>query len=304
MDWNSGIKGFKAFLQLEKSLSTNTILAYEQDIIKLRLFAEEKLHGKSPILVSYDDLEEFLVWLDEFELNNYSRARILSGIKAFFKYLMIEDLIPDDPSELLEGPKIRRKIPDVLSFEEIERMMAAIDLSHPQGHRDRSILETIYACGLRVSELINMKLSNYYPELGIIKVIGKGDKERIVPIGQTAIKYINYYFDGTRRHMTNIDIGHAHYIYLNRRGRKLSRVMVFNIIKKAVARAGITKNVSPHTLRHSFATHMIEGGADLKAVQDMLGHESITTTEIYTHLDTDFLRKTIMKYHPAYIRKN
>jgi len=304
MDWNSGIIGFKVFLQLEKSLSPNTILAYEQDLEKLRQFTFEKLEGKSPQYLSYSDLEEFLAWLDGFELNTYSRARILSGVKAFFKYMMMEDLIIDDPSELIEGPKISRKIPDVLSFIEIEKMMSGIDLSHPQGHRDRSIIETIYACGLRVSELVNLKLSNYYPEMEIIKIIGKGDKERIVPIGKSAIKYIDLYFEATRRHMAKIEKGHTDYIYLNRRGKKLSRVMVFNIIKKAVSKAGITKNVSPHTLRHSFATHMIERGADLKAVQDMLGHESITTTEIYTHLDTEFLRKTIMKYHPAYIRKN
>ncbi len=304
MDWNSGIKGFKAFLQLEKSLSLNTVVAYERDILRLYQFAEEQLSAKSPLDISYDDLEEYLAWLSDFSLADYSRARMLSGIKAFFKYLLIEDLILDDPSELLEGPKLRRKIPDVLSYEEVEKMLAAIDLSHPQGHRNRSILETIYACGLRVSELTHLKLSNYYPDIEIVKVIGKGNKERIIPIGDSAINHINFYLEGSRRHMTNIDKAHTDYMYLNRRGKKLSRVMVFNIIKKAVSDAGIQKNVSPHTLRHSFATHLIERGADLKAVQDMLGHESITTTEIYTHLDTEFLRKTVMSYHPAYIRKS
>lgn len=304
MDWNSSINGFKAYLQLERALSKNTIESYIRDVDRLREFVFEKLNGKSPLSITYDDLEEYLAWLHDFKLKDYSRARMLSGLKAFFKYLLIEDLIQDDPSELLEGPKLRRKIPDVLSYEEIEQMLATIDLSHPQGHRDRSIVETIYACGLRVSEVINLRLSNYYPDLGIIKVTGKGDKERIIPIGATAMKYIQYYLDHTRRHMKKIDKDHLNYIYLNRRGKRLSRVMVFNIIKKATANAGITKNVSPHTLRHSFATHMIERGADLKAVQDMLGHESITTTEIYTHLDTDFLRKTVMNYHPAYISKN
>ncbi|MDG2449582.1 MAG: tyrosine recombinase XerD [Saprospiraceae bacterium] len=304
MDWNSGIKGFKAFLQLEKSLSPNTVVAYERDILRLYQFAEEQLSAKSPLDISYDDLEEYLAWLSDFSLADYSRARMLSGIKAFFKYLLIEDLILDDPSELLEGPKLRRKIPDVLSYEEVEKMLAAIDLSHPQGHRNRSILETIYACGLRVSELTHLRLSNYYPDIEIVKVVGKGNKERIIPIGDSAIKHINFYLEGSRRHMTNIDKAHTDYIYLNRRGKKLSRVMVFNIIKKAVSDSGIQKNVSPHTLRHSFATHLIERGADLKAVQDMLGHESIITTEIYTHLDTEFLRKTVMSYHPAYIRKS
>ncbi|MEE9372967.1 MAG: site-specific tyrosine recombinase [Saprospiraceae bacterium] len=304
MDWHSGLKGFKAFLQLEKSLSENTVMAYEHDIVNLHQFVIENLSGKSPLLLTYSDLEEYLVWLAQFDLSDYSKARMLSGVKAFFKYMLIEDLITDDPSELLEGPKLRRKIPDVLSYEEVEKMLDAIDLSHPQGHRNRSIIETIYACGLRVSEMVNLKLSNYYPEMGIIKIIGKGNKERIIPIGEVAIKYLNFYFEGTRIHMTKIDKDHKNYIYLNRRGKKLSRVMVFNIIKKAVSDAGINKNVSPHTLRHSFATHLIEGGADLKVVQDMLGHESITTTEIYTHLDTDFLRKTVMKYHPAYIRNS
>lgn len=304
MDWKSSINGFKAYLQLEKSLSVNTVLAYERDILRLFDFSEQNLSGKSPDLISYDDLEEYLAWLSEFQLADYTRARMLSGVKAFFKYLLMEDLIVDDPSELLEGPKLRRKIPDVLSYEEVERMLAAVDLSLPQGHRNRSILETIYACGLRVSELTNLRLSNYYPELGIIKIIGKGDKERIVPIGESAIKYITYYLEGTRQHMPKIDSAHTDYMYLNRRGKRLSRIMIFNIIKKAVEDAGIQKNVSPHTLRHSFATHLIEGGADLKAVQDMLGHESITTTEIYTHLDTEFLRNTIMNYHPAYLRNS
>jgi integrase/recombinase XerD len=304
MDWNSTIKGFKAFLLLEKSLSENTLRAYSQDMDKLHAFARDQLNSKSPIDISFTDLESFLEWLHKYKLKDYSQARILSGVKAFFKYLLIEELIKDDPSELLEGPKLRRKIPDVLSYAEIEKMMSTIDLSHPQGNRNRSIVETLYACGLRVSELVNLKLSNYYPDLGVIKVVGKGDKERIVPIGSSAIKFISIYLDTTRRLMNSIHRDHTNYIYLNRRGKKLTRVMVFNVIKQAVSEAGIQKNVSPHTLRHSFATHLIEGGADLKAVQDMLGHESITTTEIYTHLDAEYLRKTVMTYHPAYIRKN
>ena len=304
MDWLSAKKGFRAFLLLEKSLSANTISAYQQDIEKLHGYSIERLQSKSPTAISYADLENFFEWLSKFNLKDLSQARILSGIKAFYNYLRIEDLIENDPSELLEAPKLRREIPDVLAYEEIEKMLEAVDLSHPQGQRDRSILETIYASGLRVSELVNLKLSNFYADLGIIKVIGKGDKERIIPIGDSAIRYIQIYLDNIRRHMPNIDKDHSNYIYLNRRGKKLSRVMVFNIIKKAVAAAGIQKNVSPHTLRHSFATHLVEGGADLKAVQDMLGHESITTTEIYTHLDTEYLRKTIMTYHPSFKRRN
>ena len=300
MDWNSAIKGFLAFLLLERSLSPNSIEAYKRDVAKLRLFAHDTLDEKSPINFTYQDLENFVSWLAHYNLTEYSQARIISGVKSFYKYLRIEDLIEDDPSELLEAPKIRRKIPDVLSFSEVERIFAAVDLSHPQGHRDRSILETIYACGLRASEVVNLKLSNFYVELGIIKVVGKGNKERIIPIGDSAIKFISIY----RNTLSKKDIGadYSNYLYVNRRGKKLSRVMIFNIIKKAASTAGINKNVSPHTLRHSFATHLIEGGADLKAVQDMLGHASITTTEIYTHLDNEFLRKTIETYHPSYIR--
>ena len=300
MDWNSTTKGFLAFLLLERSLSPNSIAAYKRDVVKLHLFAIDELEGKSPLDISYQDLENFVQWLGKYNLKDHSQARIISGVKSFYKYLRIEDLIEGDPSELLEAPKLRRKIPDVLSFSEVERIFAAIDLSHPQGQRNRSILETIYACGLRASEVVNMKLSNFYGELGIIKVVGKGNKERIIPIGDSAIKFILIYRDTLSK--TDICGDYANYLYLNRRGKKLSRVMIFNIIKKAASTAGINKNVSPHTLRHSFATHLIEGGADLKAVQDMLGHESITTTEIYTHLDNEFLRKTIETYHPSYIR--
>ena len=300
MDWNSTTKGFLAFLLLERSLSPNSIAAYKRDVVKLHLFAIDELEGKSPLDISYQDLENFVQWLGKYNLKDHSQARIISGVKSFYKYLRIEDLIEGDPSELLEAPKLRRKIPDVLSFSEVERIFAAIDLSHPQGQRNRSILETIYACGLRASEVVNMKLSNFYGELGIIKVVGKGNKERIIPIGDSAIKFILIYRDTLSK--TDICGDYANYLYLNRRGKKLSRVMIFNIIKKAASTAGINKNVSPHTLRHSFATHLIEGGADLKAVQDMLGHESITTTEIYTHLDNEFLRKTIETYHPSHIR--
>jgi integrase/recombinase XerD len=227
-----------------------------------------------------------------------SQARIISGLKAFYKYLIMEDMIEEDPTSLLDTPKLERKIPEVLSHEEIEMIFAALDHSKPQGQRNRAILETLYACGLRVSELVNLKISNYFPDVGYVKVIGKNDKERIVPIGDSAIKHITIYIEGTRRSMMNIHKDHEDIVFLNRRGKKLTRVMIFTMIRQSVKDAGIDKTISPHTFRHSFATHLVEGGADLKAVQDMLGHESITTTEIYTHLDTKYLKDTIMLYHP------
>lgn len=283
---------------LERGLSINSIQAYEDDVNKFISWIDNEQPNLAVQSIQYKDLEQFIHWINKLGLGDKSQARIISGLKSFFKYLLIEDIIQDDPTELLEGPKLQRKIPDVLSYEEIELMISSIDLSHPQGQRNRAILETLYACGLRVSELVNLQLSNYYPDLEIIKVVGKNDKERIIPIGQSAIKYNKIYIDNIRKLMNTIDQDHADFLYLNRRGKKLSRVMIFNIIKDAAKNAGINKNISPHTFRHSFATHLVEGGADLKAVQDMLGHESITTTEIYTHLDTQYLRKAILKYHP------
>ena len=298
MSWDMYTKGFSAYLLLEKALSKNSIAAYEEDVAKLRTWSEMHASGKSPIEFVYDDLAKFILWINEIGLGKKSQARIISGIRAFFRYLLLENLIADDPSDLLEGPRLRRKIPDVLSQEEITALIESVDLSHPQGHRNRSMLETLYACGLRVSELINLKLSQYFPDLGLVRVIGKNNKERIVPIGDTAIQYIEYYVHHDRSQIPSIAKGHEDYIYLNRRGKRLSRVMIFMIIKELAAQAGLKKKISPHTFRHSFATHLVEGGADLKAVQDMLGHESITTTEIYTHLDTKYLRETILNYHP------
>ena len=287
-----------SYLMLERSMSKNSIAAYEDDLNKLIRWIELSDSKLSVEQIQYNDLEKFVHWLNELGLGDKSQARIISGIKAFYKYLLLEDIISDDPSELLEGPKLRRKIPDILGIEEIDLILNTIDLSHPQGQRNRAILETLYACGLRVTELVNLKLSNYYPDLGLVKVIGKNDKERIIPIGDSAIKYINIYVDSVRRMMKTIHPDHEDFVFLNRRGKQLTRVMIFLMIKQAVKDAGIDKSISPHTFRHSFATHLVEGGADLKAVQDMLGHESITTTEIYTHLDTQYLRDAIMNFHP------
>ncbi len=298
MSWDIYKSGFISYVMLERSLSKNSIAAYEDDVDKLIRWIDLTDCNKNVTEIDYYDLEHFVHWLNELGLGDKSQARIISGIKAFYRYLLLEDIISDDPSELLEGPKLRRKIPDVLSYEEIESIISNIDLSHPQGQRNRAILETLYACGLRVTELINLKLSNYYPDLGLVKVIGKNDKERIIPIGRSAIQFVDIYVNSVRRQMKTIHPDHVDFIFLNRRGKQLTRVMIYLMIKQSVKDAGIDKSISPHTFRHSFATHLVEGGADLKAVQDMLGHESITTTEIYTHLDTQFLRDAIMNYHP------
>lgn len=297
MDWKSAMSGFKAYLMLERSLSANSIQAYLSDVEKLAVFAEHNGQKTNPVQTDFELLRLFIFNLNEMGIGERSQARIISGIRAFYKYLMLENLIADDPSEMLEGPKLGRKIPEVLSYDEIDAMLRTIDLSLPNGHRNWAILETLYACGLRVSELIELKLSNYYPNIGFVKVIGKNNKERIVPIGDAAIKHIQLYLDNERS-AKNISKGFENYVFLNRRGKKLTRVMVFYIIKEAASKAGITKTISPHTFRHSFATHLVEGGADLRAVQEMLGHESITTTEIYTHLDNQYLRDTIMNFHP------
>ena len=297
MDWKSSIIGFKSYLVLERSLSEHSIDAYIRDINKLweYLRIKELLHN--PNELSYEDLQAFIMYINKLGLGDRTQARIISGIKAFYKYLLIENLINDNPTELLEGPKLKRKIPDVLSFEEVNLIINGIDLSQETGHRNKAMLETLYACGLRVSELTSLRLSNFYPEVEFIKVIGKNNKERIVPISQAAIQQNLYYIEHYRQNL-KIKPEFDDYLYLNRRGRSLTRVMIFTIIKNLVEKVGIKKNVSPHTFRHSFATHLVEGGADLRAVQDMLGHESITTTEIYTHLDREYLRKTILQFHP------
>jgi integrase/recombinase XerD len=297
--WTAEKKGFKSWLQLEKSLSDHSVEAYLRDIEKLTQFL--LLHHPALSLgeVRLLHLQAFIKWIASLGMTASSQSRIVSGIRSFFKYGLMENLVTQDPSVLLETPKMSRTLPDFLSLDEINRIVAAIDLSKPEGERNRAILETMYSCGLRVSELVGLRLSSLYPDLGIIKVIGKGDKERLIPIGDTALKFIAIYRNQVRVH-TPIKKGNEDVLFLNRRGTALSRQMIFYLIKELVRQAGIQKTVSPHTFRHSFATHLVEGGADLRAVQEMLGHESITTTEIYTHLDRAFLRETLQKYHPAF----
>ncbi len=297
MDWKSAIIGFKAYLVLERSLSENSIDAYLRDVRKLVEYLELTEKEIGPLALGRIELEAFIKYIYDLGLGDRTQARMLSGIRAFYRYLLVENLLDEDPTELFEGPKLKRKIPDVLTYDEITTMLEAIDLSTDQGHRNRAMLETLYACGLRVSELTELKLSNFFSDEEYIKVVGKGNKERIVPMGRAAIKQNTYYLENYRNQLP-IKPGYEDHFYLNRRGRSLSRVMVFMLIKALAARVGIQKNVSPHTFRHSFATHLVEGGADLRAVQDMLGHRSITTTEIYTHIDTRYLRTTIMECHP------
>jgi integrase/recombinase XerD len=297
--WESYKKGFKAYLQLERSLSDNSVEAYLHDIEKLTEYFQQSNNLKTPAEVQLKDLERFLKWIAELGLNATSQARIISGIRAFYKYCLLENIVAKDPAFLLEAPKLKRALPDILSFEEIENVISQIDLSKPEGGRNKAIVETMYSCGLRVSEVVNLKISNLHLEVGFIRVIGKGNKERLVPVGKSAVKFINIYKNKIRVHIRAM-AGSEDILFLNNRGANLSRVMIFLIIKDLVKKAGIKKNISPHTFRHSFATHLIEGGADLRAVQEMLGHESITTTEIYTHLDREFLRKTLEKYHPAF----
>ncbi len=297
--WEAYKKGYKAYLRLEKSLSDHSVEAYLHDVTKLTQYLQVTNNEKNPASLTLKDLQAFVKWIGELGMGATTQARIISGIRSFYKYLLTEQLVTIDPSTLLEAPKTRRKLPDTLSFEEIEQLIGAIDLSSPEGTRNKAILETMYSCGLRVSELVGLKISCLYLDIGFIRVIGKGDKERLVPIGTDAIKCIKIYKDTVRSHQTvsekNQDI-----LFLNRRGNALSRVMIFYIIKSLALTAGITKVISPHTFRHSFATHLVEGGADLRAVQEMLGHESITTTEIYTHLNRDFLRDTLQQFHPAF----
>ena len=297
--WEPYKKGFKAWLQLEKSLAGNSVEAYLHDIDMLTQYLLAKDDAKAPSALDLKDLQQFLKWIAELGLNATSQARIISGIRSFYKYCLLEQITTTNPTELLEAPKTKRKLPEVLAFEEIEMMITKIDLSKPEGGRNKAILETIYSCGLRVSELVNLKLSCLYLDAGFVRIVGKGNKERLVPIGSDAVKYIGIYRNNIRVHLT-VQKGEEDILFLNNRGKRLSRVMIFLIIKDLAAKTGITKNISPHTFRHSFATHLVEGGADLRAVQEMLGHESITTTEIYTHLDREFLRETLQQFHPAF----
>ena len=297
MNWNSYIKQFQSYLKLERSLSENSISAYLRDVVKLKEFLEISKIEKSPLEITMEDIQLFLGYLYELGMSEFTQARMLSGIKAFYKFLILEDYLTEDPSYLIEAPKLGRKLPDTLSFHEIETLLDAIDLSTPEGGRNRAIIEVLYASGLRVTELVNLKISNLTLDQGYMKVVGKGDKERFVPIGTDAIKFLNIYLKEIRIHVP-IKPGHENYAFLNRNGKQLTRVMIFTIIKRLAISIGLTKTISPHTFRHSFATHLVEGGADLRAVQEMLGHESITTTEIYTHLDRDYLKQIIQDYHP------
>ena len=297
--WEAYKKGYKAYLRLEKSLSDHSVEAYLHDVTKLTQYLQVVNQEKNPAALTLKDLQAFVKWIGELGMGATTQARIISGIRSFYKYLLTEQLVTIDPSTLLEAPKTRRKLPDTLSFEEIEQLIGAIDLSSPEGTRNKAILETMYSCGLRVSELVGLKISCLYLDIGFIRVIGKGDKERLVPIGSDSIKCIKIYKDTVRSHQ-NVSEKNQDILFLNRRGNALSRVMIFYIIKSLALTAGITKVISPHTFRHSFATHLVEGGADLRAVQEMLGHESITTTEIYTHLNRDFLRDTLQQFHPAF----
>jgi integrase/recombinase XerD len=297
--WQGYKKGFKAYLQLEKSLSDNSVEAYLHDVEKLTTFLLETGQQKTPAQLELKDLELFVRWVGELGMTAASQARMISGLKSFFKYCLLEEIITIDPATLLEAPKLERSLPDVLSFGEIEAIISKIDLSKPEGGRNKAILELLYSCGLRVSEAVNLRISCLYLDVGFIRVTGKGDKERLVPIGRDAVKYIDIYRKDIRVHVP-VKPGNDDVLFLNRRGSKLSRVMIFLIIKELAMQAGINKTISPHTFRHSFATHLVEGGADLRAVQEMLGHESITTTEIYTHLDREFLRTTLHQFHPAF----
>lgn len=295
LTWKESFKNFEIYLRLEKSLSENSIEAYLDDVHKLEKFAGDSGRDITPASVSYNDLKEFLKWLGHKSVNPRTQARIISGIRAFFRFLLIDGEINENPSALIESPRIGLKMPEVLSVEEIERIIAGIDLSKSEGHRNKAIIETLYGCGLRVSELVNLRLTDIHPGDGFVNVTGKGGKQRLVPIGRKALKEIELYKTDRNRlpviHDRNI-------IFLNRRGKKLTRAMIFSIIRELAEKAGINKRVSPHTFRHSFATHMVEAGADLRAVQEMLGHESIITTEIYTHIDRSFLRDTLKMFHP------
>jgi integrase/recombinase XerD len=298
--WQAYLKGFKAYLQLERSMSENTIEAYLHDVAMLRDHVTDAYPGIGVEGLQQEHVQSLMAVIYELELSAATQSRVLSGVKSFFRYLLLEEVIKRDPTELMDSPKQKRSLPHVLSLAEIDTLLAAIDHSKPEGVRNHAMLETMYSCGLRVSELISIRLSNLFLEAGFVKVLGKGDKERLVPIGATAVKHINLYKDHVRNHMEVIKKGNEDVLFLNRRGTSLSRVMVFMILKELGEKTGLKQSIHPHTLRHSFATHLVEGGADLRAVQEMMGHKSITTTEIYTHLDRSYLRQTLEQYHPRF----
>ena len=291
-NWKDATEDFETYLRLEKSLSPNSVEAYMNDVSKLRDYIGDE---KNPADVTYTDLRDFLRSFGEENENARTQSRLLSGIRAFYRYLLLEDAVKENPASLLESPKVGFRLPEVLSVAEIDRIIEAIDLSKAEGHRNKAIIETLYGCGLRVTELVNLKISDLHPREGYVTVTGKGNKQRLVPIGEKALNEIDLYME--RRRVLPV-IYDRDILFLNRRGRRMSRVMIFTIIKDLAARAGIKKTISPHTFRHSFATHMVEAGADLRAVQEMLGHESILTTEIYTHIDRSYLKDTLILFHP------
>lgn len=297
MNETAYINGFKAFLKLERSLASHTIEAYLNDVDKLFQYLAYKQSAMPIQKLTITDLRSFISWLNELGIQASSQARVISGIKAFFNYLQLEGLITENPSRLIEAPKLSRKLPDTLSFHEINTLIEAIDASTSEGMRNKAIIEVLYSAGLRVSELSTLRISHIFPETEFIRIIGKGNKERLVPIGRTALKLLLIYINEVRVHLP-VKKGHEDFVFLNRFGSRLSRISIFTFIKALAQKAGIHKTISPHTFRHSFATHLIEGGADLRAVQEMLGHASITTTEIYTHLDRDYLHTVITQYHP------
>ena len=297
MSWKSLIKGYENYLKIEKSLSSNTVDAYIRDINKMDGFFNSEDSKKKINSINHEDFQNYLTHLNELKINARSQSRVISSMRSFFKYLMIEKIIDNNPSELLENPKTGKKLPEFLTIDEIDLMVSQIDRSKSDGERNIAILEVLYGCGLRVTELIDLKISEIYWKEGFIRIIGKGNKERLVPLGKIASKHLKIYLNEIRVHQ-KIDNQFVDHVFINKNGKKLSRVMIFKIIKKLTEKAGIQKNVSPHTLRHSFATHLVEGGADLRAVQEMLGHQSITTTEIYTHLDKNYLKQNILDYHP------
>jgi integrase/recombinase XerD len=297
MNWEEGKKGFENYLTLEKSLSQNSVSAYINDLNKLVSYLEKNHSKVTPSKVKLEHLKDFIAWLNQKEISPRTQARTISGIKSFYKYLMVEGIVTTDPTALLESPKIGRKLPDVLSIEEIDNLIDGVDLDKSEGQRNKAMLETLYSCGLRVSELVSLKITNLYFDQGFIRVEGKGNKERLVPVSSKAIDEVERYMSEYRKKL-NVSKDSENILFLNRRGKKLSRVMVFTIIKGLAKKTGLQKSISPHTFRHSFATHLINGGADLRAVQEMLGHESILTTEIYTHIDRDYLKSTIQQFHP------
>lgn len=298
MTWEKAITDFRNYLRIERSLSKNSVDAYEDDLTKLKHFFEITGKNTQPEYVIQSDLQDFLIWINKLGMSARSQARILSGIHAFYKFLLLEDYISSDPTVLIESPRIGQKLPTVLSLQEIDALLSAIDMSKPEGRRNKAMLETLYSCGLRVTELVELRLSNLFFKNGYIKVVGKGDKERLVPISKKAIREITNYFPDRNSQLHKINKKSENIVFLNNRGNKLTRVMIFTIIKRLAEKIGLKKNISPHTFRHSFASHLVEGGADLRAVQEMLGHESILTTEIYTHLDREYLRDAIIRFHP------